>query len=150
MTHPFTTWLETLAAEARDANAAEQQHRKEAARRAAELRDLRAFAWRRLNLMRGIAAAVRNADDAETATAAGRAVMLREVAWNGATQAQRDVAARFAPVTLAVWAATRPEPQDADPASVFAAFEDWYAAERGAPFLGLMEREIVELPLVEV
>ena len=154
MTYPFATWLETLTAEARGAGAAEQQHQKDAARRAAELKEARAFAWRRLNLMRTLAAAVRSAEDAEAATAAGRAAMLREVGWNGATQAQRDVAERFAPVTLAVWAATRPEP-DAEPepgdaAAAFAAFEDWYAAERGAPFLALMEREIVELPLVEV
>jgi hypothetical protein len=150
MTDPFATWLEALTAEAHAAGAAEQQHQKDAARRAAELKEARAFAWRRLNLMRALAAAVRGAEDAEAATAAGRAAMMREVGWNGATQAQRDVAERFAPVTLAVWSATRPEPEPGDAAAAFAAFEEWYSAERGAPFLALMEREIVELPLVEV
>ncbi len=31
-----------------------------------------------------------------------------------------------------------------------AAFERWYAEKRNAPFLGLMEQEVQELPLVEV
>lgn len=150
MTDTFATWLETLAEAAREANAAEQQHQKDAARRAAALKEARAFAWRRLNLMRAVAGAVRSAEDAETAAAAGRAAMLRQVDWTGATQAQRDVAERFAPVTLAVWAATRPDAGAGDAVAELAAFEDWYAAERAGPFLALMEREIVELPLVEV
>jgi hypothetical protein len=146
----FATWLETLTADARAASIAEQQYQKEAARRAAELKTERAFAWRRLNLMRAIAAAVRPAEDAAAATAAGRVAMLREVGWNGATQAQRDVADRFDPVVLAVWAATRPDAQDGgEAAAALAEFEAWYA-ERGTPFLALMEREIPELPLVEV
>ncbi len=149
---PFAAWIETLAAEARAASAAELAHQKEAALRAASLKDARAFAWRRVNLMRGVAAGVRGAEEPDAAVAAGRAVMLREVNWTGATQAQRDAADRFAPVVLAIWAATRPEPEG-DPEAVaraFADFEAWYAAERGGPFLALMEREIVELPLVEV
>ena len=112
MTETFATWLDTLTAGARAASIAEQEHQKEAARRAAELRVERAFAWRRLNLVRAVAAAVRGAEDAETAAAAGRAAMLREVGWNGATQAQRDVAERFAPVVLAVWGATRPDAEE--------------------------------------
>jgi hypothetical protein len=145
----FATWLETLTAEARAASTAEIEHQKEAARRAAELKEARAFAWRRLNLVRAVAAAVRDAGDEAAAAAAGRTAMLRAVGWNGATQAQRDVADRFAPVVLAVWAATRPVPASADVPAALAAFEAWYG-ERGTPFLALMEREIPELPLVEV
>ena len=76
--------------------------------------------------MRAIAAAVRGAEDAEAAAAAGRAAMLREVGWNGATQAQRDVADRFAPVVaggLAAAAARTPRPI---PRAALAAFEAWY------------------------
>jgi hypothetical protein len=145
----FATYVDGLAATARAASAAELQHQKQAAARAAELRAAREFAWRRLNLMRGVAAAVGGAEDEAAATAAGRAAMLRLVGWNGATQAQRDVADRFAPVVAAVWAATRENPE-ADAAAALADFEAWFAAERSAPFLGLMEREIAELPLVEV
>ena len=80
--------------------------------------------------------------------AAGRAAFLAAVGWTGAAEAERAVAERFAPVAAAVRAAARDEP--ADPAAALADFEAWYAAERGVPFLALMEREIVELPLVEI
>lgn len=144
----FATYLESLTATARAANVAEQAHQKQAAARAAELRAEREFAWRRLNLMRAVAAAFGDAEE-EAAAAAGRAAMLRQVGWSGATQAQRDVAERFTPVALAVWRAAWEDPA-ADPAAALAEFEAWYAAERAAPFLGLMDRDIVELPLVEV
>lgn len=146
----FASYLDSLHAAARAASAAEIEHQKQAAARAAELRDQRAFAWRRLNLMRSLADAVRDAENAEAAASAGRAALLGLVGWNGATQTQRDVADRFAPVVQAVWAATRAGESETDVAAALARFEDWYAAERGAPFLALMERETVELPLVEV
>ena len=147
----FDAYLATLAAAARAASTAELEHQKEAARRAAELRLARAFAWRRLNLVRAVAAAVRGAErHGGRRRRRPRAAFLREVGWNGATQAQRDVADRFAPVALAVWSAGRGEPARPTPAAALAAFEAWYAAERGVPFLALMEREVVELPLVEV
>jgi hypothetical protein len=146
----FASWLEALTGEAHAANVAEREHQAEAARRAAELREARAFAWRRVNLVRAVAAAVTGARNEEAAVAAGRGAMLRAVGWNGATQAQRDVAERFAPVSLAVWTATRPEAADGgEAAAALADFEAWYAG-RGTPFLALMEREIPELPLVEV
>ena len=143
----FQNYLDRLTAAAGAANMAEQEHAKAAAARAAELRAERAFAWRRLNLMRTIAAAVRDGEEAEAA-AAGRAAFLAAVGWTGAAEAERAVAERFAPVAAAVRAATRDEP--ADPAAALADFEAWYVAERGVPFLALMEREIIELPLVEI
>lgn len=143
--------LADLDALARAASTAELTHQKEAARRAAELKREREFAWRRLNLVRAIARAAGPAEKAEDATAAGRTALLREVGWNGATQAQRDVADRFAAVTLALWAATRPDPDvGADVSGTLADFEAWYADTRGGPFLALMDREIPELPLVEI
>jgi hypothetical protein len=143
----FASYLDQLTATARAANLAEQEHARQAAARAAELRTERAYAWRRLNLMRAVAAAVRDGEEAEAA-AAGRAAFLAAVGWSGAAEGERAVADRFAPVAAAVRAAAGDEP--ADPAAALADFEAWYAAERGVPFLALMEREIVELPLVEI
>jgi hypothetical protein len=140
--------IETLTAAARTASIAEQDHQKEAARRAAELRVERAFAWRRLNLVRATASAVRGAEGPEAIASPGRATLLREVGWAGATEAQREVAERFVPVAASLAAAAAGE--EADPAAALAAFEAWYAEARQAPFLALMEREVVELPLVEV
>lgn len=145
----FATYLESLDTAARAASGAEVEHQRTAAERARELRHERAFAWRRLNLMRSLAGAVGGKEEAEAASGAGRGAMLRLAGWNGATDAQRQVADRFAPVVMAVWAAGRDD-EDADPAAALAEFEAWYAAERGAPFLALMEREVVELPLVEI
>ena len=53
-------------------------------------------------------------------------------------------AGRFEPVALAVWG------EDADAAAALAGFEAWFAEQRGAGVLALMEREVVELPLVEI
>src|SRR5690554_4834880 len=131
----FASYLENLHAAARAASAAEVEHQKQAAARAAELRNERAFAWRRLNLMRGLADAVRGAETAEAAIAAGRTAMLGMVGWNGATQAQRDVADRFRPVVLAVWNACREQGEETDAGAALAEFEAWFAAERGSPFL---------------
>jgi hypothetical protein len=143
----FTSYVERLTATAKAASVAEQEHARQAAARAAELRADRAFAWRRLNLMRSVAAAVRDGEEGEAA-AAGRAALFAAVGWSGATDAERAVADRFAPVVIEVRAGARDEP--ADPEAALADFEAWYAAERGAAFLALMEREIVELPLVEI
>lgn len=148
----FTSLLEELSAQANEAGAAEQQLQKEVARRIAELKEARAFAWRRVNLLRAVAAAVKEAQNEEEARAAGRKRFYREVGWNGGTQNQRDVCEGFVPVILAIWAATREEEPD-DVAVVreeLDAFEAWYAETRGGSFLALMERDIVELPLVEV
>lgn len=148
----FNSLLDELSARASEAGVAEQQYQKEVARRVAELKEARAFAWRRVNLLRAIAAAVKDAKDAEQATAAGRKCFYREVGWNGATQNQREVCEGFEPVVLAVWTATREEnPGDADKVEqAFDEFETWYVETRQSPFLALMERDIVELPLVEV
>lgn len=146
-TTAFDACLETLTAVARSANAAELDHQREAALRAAELKRARAFAWRRVNLLRAVAGAMRGAEDAAAAEAAGTAALLREAGWGGAAEAERAAASRFLPVIAAIRAAGEAE---ADPAAALADFEAWYAAERGAPFLALMEREIVELPLVDI
>ena len=54
----WAAWLDGLQQTAHAAGAAEEQFRKEAARRAEELSTARAFAWRRLNLLRAVARAV--------------------------------------------------------------------------------------------
>lgn len=152
-TTPFKTCLDMMETCARDASRAEMQHQQEAARRSSELRVAREFAWRRLNLLRNLANALRAEPDEEAAMTAGRAALLQEAGLNGATQAQRDLADRFAPVTRAVWLATRDDAnaQAAEDAlDALAEFERWHEAERDAPFLGLMERDIPDLPLVEV
>lgn len=149
----YTAYLEGLGSIARDASIAEEQFRKQAAQRAEELKAERAFAYRRLNLMKAIGRAVGSAESEEDALKSGRDVFFREVSWNGATQKQKEVADQFNAVILAVWGAVRPD-QEADEqplvGDALATFEKWYEESRNTAFLNLMEREIVELPLVEV
>ncbi|MGB3390472.1 MAG: hypothetical protein WBA88_21110 [Pseudaminobacter sp.] len=149
----YTAYLENLGSIAREASIAEEQFRKQAAQRAEELKTERAFAYRRLNLVKAVGRAVASAENEEEALKIGRNVFFREVSWNGATQKQREVADQFDAVVLAIWNAVHPD-QESDEqqpvGDVLAAFEQWYGESRNTAFLNLMEREIVELPLVEV
>jgi len=158
-TTDFISYMKDLEQAARNANVAEDAFRKDFARKVEELRRARAHAWRRLNLLRVLGRELAGLPEEEV-EAKGRAVFYRETAQNGATEPQREAAAQFAPVVLAVWQAVREVPEDetgagaGEPApdvrAALATFEDWYAANRNGVFLDLMERDIVELPLVEV
>jgi hypothetical protein len=138
---------------ARSANVAEEAYRREAMLRIRALEQERAFAFRRLNLMRSVASAVADAEDEAEALAHGSAAFVRELGWSGASGTQREVVERFAPVARIVWQASRAETAEATGAAIereLAAFEAWFSASRGAPFPSIMEGEVVELPLVEV
>ncbi len=143
-------WLQQLVAETQKAEQAEQAFRQEAARRTAELAQQRAFAYRRLNLLRDVAAAVAAAPDAEVATGHGLAVLRTRLGWHGDSAAQEEVVAQFAPVC----AALREPAQDAkeappDPAAVLADFEAWFQAARGTPFWTVFEVYMPETPRVD-
>lgn len=143
--------IDELGDKARAASVAEQRFQKEVAQRAAEFKQERAFAYRRLNLLKAVSAAVARAESEGEALAAGRRAFFDEVGWNGATQNQKDVAARFESVAVAIRTVASREGGDAaEVTAALADFEAWYAETRKAPLLALMERETVELPLVEV
>jgi hypothetical protein len=61
---------------------------------------------------------------------------------------------QFAPVANAIWDARQTGENDSESAAAIeqqlAAFEQWFERNRNAPFLSLMDREVLELPLVEV
>lgn len=153
----YADLLNRLEQAAREKAVAEERFRKEAAQRAAELRTERAFSYRRLNLVRALGAGLAPAENQQDALAAGRRVLCREAAWTGEiTPSRAGTLERFEQVILAVWKSARPaedeeqDDADADPVAEFEAFEAWYREARGNEFLNLMEREVVELPLVEV
>lgn len=148
----YASYIDDLDRIARAASEAEEIFRKDAARRAEELRKERVFAFRRLNLLRAVGNAVRSVDEAEEAQANGRHVLTREAGWTGTTPAQKEVAERFSPVTLSIWAATGDDRMGdgISTADAMASFEKWFEESRKTAFLDLMEREVVELPLVEI
>lgn len=137
---------------AKAANAAEDDFRRNITKRLKELEQERAFAFRRLNLMKAVGHAVAEAKDEEEVKAKASECFLAEVNWTGGSQWQRDVVEKFMPVAHAVWNASKAEAKPEDVAKIepeLVAFEEWFAQNRETPFLTVMEVEMVELPLVE-
>jgi hypothetical protein len=153
---PLTALLDDLDRIAHDASINEENYRKEAAVRFRELEQDRAFGFRRLNLMRTVTAALDGSESEEDAILRGSTAFLRELEWSGTSETQQETLTNFAPVIAACWQATQPNTSEAeapvDSTTIIEklrAFEAWFAEHRNGPFLSIMEREMVELPLVE-
>ena len=147
----LSQWLDDLAVGTEDAEAAEAAFRAELARRIKALAEARAFAFRKLNLMRAICDAVSSAGDEETAVANGLAVLRTRLGWAADSEARAEIISRFAPVCVAAFARLGEDgiaPKE-EPASALAAFEEWYATARGSPFWILFETYMPETPLVD-
>ena len=144
-------FLDTLEAAAAEAEAVEGRFRREAAARIGTLEKERAVAFRRLNLMRAVAEAVADADDADAAMARASAVLRSRLGWDSDSEARTEVLTRFAAVGRGVFFSFAPpaetRPQSAQEA--LAEFESWYAATRTTPFWTLFEHYIPETPLVD-
>jgi hypothetical protein len=145
-------FLSVLQAAADSAAEAEAQFRRDANRRFAALEAARAFAHRRLNLMRAIADAAAQPESEEIAVANALAVLQEKLGWRGDSEARSEVLSRFARVARAVADSVSaredavPEP---DVMSALAEFEAWYAENHLAPFWALFEQQIPETPLVD-
>lgn len=153
---PLTALLDDLDRIAHDASINEENYRKEAAARFRELEQDRAFGFRRLNLMRTVTAALDGSESEEDAILRGSTAFLRELEWSGTSEMQQETLTNFAPVIAACWQATQPNTSEAGALvnsttiiEKLRAFEAWFAEHRNGPFLSIMEREMVELPLVE-
>jgi hypothetical protein len=153
---PLTALLDDLDRIAHDASINEENYRKEAAVRFRELEQDRAFGFRRLNLMRTVTAALDGSESEEDAILRGSTAFLRELEWSGTSETQQETLTNFAPVIAACWQATQPNTSEAEALvnsttiiEKLRAFEAWFAEHRNGPFLSIMEREMVELPLVE-
>lgn len=173
MTAPLAPLLETLRAAAARASEIEAAYRREAAQRTAALDRERTFAFRRLNFMRAVIAAVAGAGTEEEATARAAAALCAEVGWDGVSEARMTVLERFAPVTKAIFAELQ---QDSDleratestlrdggetsaarslpvnGAMVFEAladFEAHYGATHSGPFWSLFDQYVPETSVVD-
>jgi hypothetical protein len=149
---PLTALLDDLDRIAHDAAINEENYRKEAAARFRELEQDRAFGFRRLNLMRSVTAAIDGCENEDDAILRGSTAFLRELGWSGTSETQQETLTNFAPLIVACWQATQPEAPETDSSAIIErlrAFEAWFVEHRNGPFLSIMEREIVELPLVE-
>ena len=85
---PPASFLDALKSAADAAAAAENAFRREVAERSKTLGRERAFAFRRLNLMRSLAEAVAHAEDPEVAVANGLAMLRAKLGWSSDSEAR--------------------------------------------------------------
>jgi hypothetical protein len=139
------SFLDSLAADAERAGATEDAWRREATQRTAALAEERSFAFRRLNLMRAVSAAVAAQPDEPAALAAGAAAFRARLDWEAPSETQSAIVGRFQPVLLALFERHPAEGQ----AAALADFEAWYRASYGKAFWHLFEQYRPETPLVD-
>jgi len=147
------SFIDDLTLAADRAQAAEDSYRREAARQTTRLATERAFAFRRLNLMRAIANGVGDAASKEVAVSVATAALRARLGWSHDGEARDAVLARFASVAQAVFADLSPR-NDTEPAGLgvhkaLADFENWYAQTHPSAFWVLFENEMRETPVID-
>jgi hypothetical protein len=123
---------------------AEADFRIESRDRLAQLEGARVTAYRRLNLLAGMADAVAAGVDDATGIAAGLDFACARTGWSEADAAYAELRQRLTPTAVALREADRPATPDQPPPPpqapllAFASFEAWYRARFDADFLSLM------------
>lgn len=149
---PAASFLDALERAADHAERAEDVFRREIAERTKALERERAFAHRRLNLMRAIAEGMASAESEEIAVAAASAVMRMKLGWADDSEARGEVLAQFVPVAQQMFATRAPADDEVpppDPLAALRGFESWYRATHPNPFWVLFDHYIPETPLVD-
>jgi hypothetical protein len=150
---PAPSFLDALKLAAERASAAENKFRSEIAERTKALENERAFAFRKLNLMRAIADVVAGAKSEEIAVASATAVLRAKLGWSSDSEARDTVLSRFVPVAQAMFVSLAPfEDEDApepDVIEALAEFERWYRETHPNPFWKLFETYMPETPVVD-
>jgi hypothetical protein len=150
---PVPSFLDDLKLATERAASAENEFRRDIARRIKAMEDKRAFAFRRYNLMRAVADAVASAESEENAITGATAIVRAKLGWSNDSEARSAVLSRFAAVAQAAFASLTPaEEREAPRPDVLAAlgdFERWYAATHPNPFWVLFEHYMPETPVVD-
>jgi hypothetical protein len=142
--------LQALAVAADGADRAERQYRQETAQHIAALEQERAFAYRRLGLMRELADAIASADAEESALSIAAATLRGKLGWSSESEARSEVLERFAPVAQALFRSLTSEDEPVPSAQeALADFERWYADSRRTPFWVLFDHYVQQTPLVD-
>ncbi|GGH07812.1 hypothetical protein GCM10007036_02940 [Alsobacter metallidurans] len=136
------------------ADRAEEEYRRDHARRLEELARERTFAYRRFNLVREMLTYAQAVEAPDGAANAALAAVRRELNWDDDTPVRTAILGRLEPVAAAVAAIALPgEPTEVDPGAelgpALAAFESWHLAEYGAPFWALFDVYVPERPVVD-
>ena len=158
------TLIARLQADCTAAEAAERTVRAEVEAQLKEAERVRAFAWRRLSALGDMARIAALEPDREVAVERQLVALFRDIGWIDGGLEELGEGARplldwLRPIAEALHAGAHPAPDDAggeskeapvaDPIAAFHAFEAWYEAERGQPFLQVFERYMPPTPVVE-
>lgn len=149
---PGSSFLDALKLASEQADKAEDEFRRSITARIKEFERERAFAHRRLNLMRAVSEAVASAESEEIAVASANGVLRVRLGWSSDSDARAEVLSRFAPVAQAIFASLAPdeaEESQPDVIATLAAFEKWYVETHPNPFWVLFEHYMPETPLVD-
>lgn len=155
---------ETLVARLQAAcTAAEQTERAvlaEVEARLAQVRQERAFAWRRYHVLKDMAEAAAREPDRVAAVDRQLVGLFRDIGWIESSLDElgpggMPLIERLRPIAEALHAAQHPGAADAavapagDPLGAFRDFEAWFERDRGRPFLQVFERYMPPTPVVE-
>jgi hypothetical protein len=158
------TLIARLQADCTAAEAAERAVRASVEAQLKEAERHRAFAWRRLSALGDMARIAALEPDRTVAVERQLVALFRDIGWIETSLDELGEGARplldwLRPIAEALHAEAHPEKADgedktepppvADPIAAFRAFEAWYEAERGQPFLQVFERYMPPTPLVE-
>jgi acyl-CoA reductase-like NAD-dependent aldehyde dehydrogenase len=153
MMGPAESYLDALKLAADQSSVAENEFRSQIAARIKELEKQRAFAFRRLNLMKEVSGVIASAESEEIAVAVATAVLRAKLGWASDSEARMEVVSNFAPVAQAMFASLAPvESEDEEKPDVIgklAEFEAWYAETHPNPFWVLFENYMPETPVVD-
>jgi hypothetical protein len=158
-----------LQADCTAAEAAERIVRADVEARIKRAETARAFAWRRLSALSDMARIAAAEPEREVAVERQLVGLFREIGWiegglSELSESAQPLVSRLRPIAEALHAQAHPPPVESDgdaadaeapvdpsldPLAAFRAFEAWYQAERGQPFLQAFERYMPPTPLVE-
>jgi hypothetical protein len=155
-----------LQADCTAAEAAERAVRAEVDARLKAAEVARTFAWRRLGALSDMARVAALESDRAVSVERQLVALFREIGWIENDLAELGEGARplvdwLRPIAEALHAQAHPseagadgqppvaDPVLSDPIAAFRAFEAWYEAERGQPFLLVYERYMAPTPVVE-
>ncbi len=141
--------LATLNARADAASTEETAYRRESARKIEVLERSRAFAYRRLNLIRKVAETASGETDAKKACDARIAAAFVEIGWIGGSldeldEKGREAETKFRPVAEAIGSG-----DEAAMLGALDAFEAWFAERFGRPFCSVFDRYVPDTPKVD-
>jgi hypothetical protein len=141
--------LTTLTARAEAASADETAYRREALRRTELLERARAFAYRRLNLLKKMIEIAADEPDAKKAADARIVAAFADIGWIGGSldeldEKGRETEAKFRPVAEALGKGDEP-----GVIAALDAFEVWFAERFKRDFCAVFDRYVPDTPKVD-